>query len=57
MLCAVDASFGFQRFARTIVGFNWVVLGLVVRVLDSQLDSVSDPFIRLRGFIKNKAVG
>jgi hypothetical protein len=57
MLCAFAASFVFQGLPRTLVGFNWVVLGLVVRVLDPQLDSVLDPLIRLRGFIKNKAVG
>src|SRR5258708_3942270 len=44
MLCAISASFVFQRFTRTLVGNNWVVLGMVVGVLDSQSDSVLDPF-------------
>ncbi len=48
MLCAISASFVFQRFTRTLVGNNWVVLGMVVGLLDSQLDSVLDPFFRPR---------
>src|SRR5713101_7462088 len=43
MLCAVGASFVFQRLTRTLVGNNWVVLGMVVGVLDSRMDSVLDP--------------
>src|SRR6266481_5212203 len=48
MLYAISASFVFQRFTRTLVGNNWVILGMVVGLLDSQLDSVLDPFFRPR---------
>ena len=42
MLCAIDASFVFQVLTRPMVGYNWVVSGMVVGVLDSVLDSVMD---------------
>ena len=43
MLCAIDASFVFQVLTRPLVGYNWVVSGMVVGVLDSVMDSVLDP--------------
>jgi hypothetical protein len=43
MLCAIDASFVFQVLTRPMVGYNWVVSGMVVGVLDSVVDSVLDP--------------
>jgi hypothetical protein len=48
MLCAIGASFVFQGLTWTLVGNSWVVLGMVVGVLDSELDSVLDPFFRPR---------
>ena len=38
MLCAIGASFVFQVLTRPMVGYNWVVSGMVVGVLDSVLD-------------------
>ena len=43
MLCAIGASFVFQVLTRPMVGYNWVVSGMVVGVLDSVMDSVLDP--------------
>jgi hypothetical protein len=43
MLCAIGASFVFQILTRPMVGYNWVVSGMVVVVLDSVMDSVLDP--------------
>ena len=43
MLCAIGASFVFQVLTRPLVGYNWVVSGMVVGVLDSVMDSVLDP--------------
>jgi hypothetical protein len=43
MLCAIGASFVFQVLTRPMVGYNWVVWGLVVGVLDSVMDPVLDP--------------
>lgn len=40
MLCAIGAFFVFQVLTRTLIRANWVVLGMVVRVLDSAIDSV-----------------
>ena len=38
MLCAIGASFVFQVLTRPMVGYNWVVSGMFVGVLDSVLD-------------------
>lgn len=43
MLCALGASYVFQGLTRPTVGYNWVVSGMVVEVLDSVMDSVVDP--------------
>src|SRR5260370_32751196 len=43
MLCAIGASFVFQVLTRPMVGYNWVVSGMAVVVLDSVMDSVLDP--------------
>ena len=45
MLCAIGASFVFQVLTRPMVGYNWVVSGMVVGVLDSVMDSVLDPLL------------
>ena len=56
MLCAIDASFVFQVLARPMVGYNRVVLGMVVGVSDSVMDSVLDPnSLRLRSRISTNA--
>ena len=43
MLCAIGTSFVFQVLTRPMVGYNRVVSGMVVGVLDSVMDSVLDP--------------
>ena len=48
MLCAIGASFVFQVLTRPMVGYNWVVSGIVVGVLDSVMDSVLDSFFHSR---------
>jgi hypothetical protein len=56
MLCAIDASLVFQVLTRPLVGYNWVVSGMVVGVLDSVMDSVLDPnSLRLRSRISRNA--
>ena len=43
MLCAIGPFFVFQGLTGTLVGNSWVVLGMVVGVLDSVMNSVLDP--------------
>ena len=55
MLCAIGDSFVFQVLTRPMIGYNWVVSGMVVGVLDSVMDSVLDPlFGRCRTVRKNQ---
>jgi hypothetical protein len=42
MLSAIAASFVFHVLTGTLVGINWLVLGMIVGVLDPQMDPVLD---------------